>query len=354
MQAAAASSSTSSPVVATQPRRRRSPADTTDVVVLEALRVIRFAAISVDSRPDGAPPLEVCRRFESCARTDYPHDVRAHDDDGDAGHEFHASTRTLATMTGYAPMTCSRSVKRHVARGKLLRVRAARGVRAAWYRLSDPIRPQLPVTIRVGDGRTMVMYPGDLSRAACPVSIGRWVGAKDAGAGASLVVEHRRNAPQSYIPKLLDYVTQKECNSVARFTPYRQPGQRVADVAPDVWTRGGLGQACWVTYRRLTEEPQTTAALAVAVDRSRDTVRKRLKKLAQHGMATRDGRRWTRGPATELALAKRLGVDGSGERRRIMFTQQQRAWAQRAGQPTTLASTSSGRVVDLATGEVMV
>jgi len=178
---------------------------------------------------------------------------------------FYASVRLLAEMTGYAPMTCANSLRRLRRRGTLRRLRRHSGAMAAEYQL-----------------------------AGVPV-VGR---------------------PKPKGSALVHNVVSPRGRRVQVRTASAPAGRRVTDLAPDVWRSDALGHAASVAYGCLTAQPQTVKAIAEQADRQPNGVRKHLRKLERHGLASRAGRAWVRGATSLDAAAGELGVAGSNAKRR--------------------------------------
>ncbi|NAZ74276.1 hypothetical protein GTQ99_02385 [Kineococcus sp. T13] len=90
----------------------------------------------------------------------------------------------------------------------------------------------------------------------------------------------------------------------------------------------GLGKRAWLVYG-LLHQPSTLTQLAEAAGMSACGMRTVLRRLHAHGLATMDGTRWLRGPATLDQVATTLGVNSVTERLATRIREERQAWEQR-------------------------
>lgn len=84
------------------------------------------------------------------------------------------------------------------------------------------------------------------------------------------------------------------------------------ELGADLARWAGIGKCAARVLRSLTATPASTAALAAGLRTSPTAAAILLRRLEALGLASRDARGWSRGPAQTASVAERLGVAGTG------------------------------------------
>jgi DNA-binding MarR family transcriptional regulator len=198
--------------------------------------------------------------------------------------EFGASVRWIADQVNTKADTASRSTRRLIARGFLVRLARGVGESATRWRLSAP--PHASRDVLWGDSQglhTIGGYRGDCPHCGHLRQGDRGRAEHDGG----------------------------------------RSGVRSHDRKHDVWRWGGQGKATPRVCDLLCEHPRSTAALADRLGLTISGVSKHLRRLREHRLAVHVRRGfWTRGTACLDAIAEELGVAGAGARDRARHIQE--------------------------------